>query len=418
MSALRIHRARRRAVRRALRRAAPLAAALLALPAAAQAQGRLVGYGTASVGLHGETVTFGGEGVQQAALGGGAGVAVENATQVSIPFSVMYPFFGGRWSLDAAGSYATGEVRLKDPDAALGGITRYRLQGFTDVRVRATGRLVGDNVVVTLGGSLPTGPTKLNGEELAALRVLAAPALGLQSPSVGLGPTFTGGVVVARQFGGWAWAGGASYEMRGEYNPVGAIAAGLPEADYDPGDAVHLSLGTEGLLGQHAMTLTAGMDLVSRDELRAGSAGAAIGEVKFGPVYSLDWTLRVGTHAFRELTLFVSDRYRTSYERDGVEQDGSDGNYLEAGVRAVRPVNRRLDLLLGLNLRHHTGLDVDDALATAATASGGLTVGLSRALGAVLVQPYVRGQFGTIDTGGESVSLTGVAFGVALGGRF
>ena len=405
--------------------AAPLAAALLAwlaslaLPAAAPAQGRLTGHGTASVGLHGETVRFG-DGVPQPAIGGGAGVNVESATQITIPFAVTYPFFGGRWTVDAAGAYALGEVLLKDGDGdpAIGGIGGYTLNGMTDVRLRATGRLVGDNVVVTVGGSLPTGPTSLDAEQLAALRVLAAPALGLQSPAVGLGPTATAGLVLARQFGGWAWAGGASYELRGEYNPVGAIAAGLPEADYDPGDAIHLSLGTEGLVGQHAMTVTAGVDLFSRDELRAAGGSAAIGEVRFGPVYSLDWTLRVGTRAFRELTFFVSDRYRTSYERDGVEEEGSSGNYLEAGARVVRPLNRRLDLLVGLNLRHHTGLDVDDALATAATASGGLTLGLSRALGAVLVQPYVRGQFGTLDTGGESVSLTGIAFGVALGGRF
>lgn len=395
------------------------ATALLALPllpGALLAQSRLGSYGTASVGVHGEIVSFG-DGVAQPALGGGAGVVVERATQFSVPFAVTYPFFGGRWTVDASGAWATGEVELRDPDAALGTST-YTLDGVTDVRVRATGRLVGDNVVLTLGGSIPTGTTSLDAEQLAALRVLAAPALGLQSPAVGLGPTVTAGVVLARQFGGWAWAGGASYEVRGEYNPVGALAAGLPEADYDPGDAVHLSLGTEGLVGEHGMTLTAGVDLFSRDALRAGGAGGALGEVRFGPVFSADWTLRLGVRGFRELTLFVSDRYRTRYERDDAEVEGSDGNYLEAGVRAVRPLGARTDLLLGLNLRHHTGLDVDDALATAATANGGVTVGLSRALGGLLVQPYLRGQLGTIDTGGESVSLSGVAFGVAFGGRF
>src|SRR5918992_681898 len=49
-------------------------------------------------------------------------------------------------------------------------------------------------------------------------------------------------------FGDWAWAAGLSYEVRGRFAPVAALSAGLPSPDFDPGDALHFSLATDGLL--------------------------------------------------------------------------------------------------------------------------------------------------------------------------
>lgn len=395
-------------------RALPLVAAL---PAAAGAQGLLVRTGTASAGVQVERVTFSDDGVRQPGLEQGGDVQVRHATLLSTPFALTIPV-GSRLTLDAAGAWSSGQVELHAPDPATGR-TRYELDGLTDVRLRATGRLLGDNVLLTLGATLPTGPTELDREQLSALRVLAAPAIGLQAPAVGLGAGGTAGVVLARQMGGWAWALAGSYELRGKYNPVSAFTAGVPAADYDPGDAIHLSLGTEGLVGQHAMTLTVGADLFGEDELRsAGAAGAPIAAVRLGPVLSAEWTLRLGVRGFRELSLFVADRYRTAYEQHGETVEGSSGNYLDAGLRLVRPIGGGTDLLGGLQFRHHTGLDADDQLATASAAVGGATIGLSRALGPLLVQPYLRGQLGTLDSGGGGVSVSGWGAGIAIGGRF
>ncbi|MHB1225881.1 MAG: hypothetical protein ACYC2G_17760 [Gemmatimonadaceae bacterium] len=397
--------------------------AATALPIAAigsaQAQGTLVGRGTQSVGAGAEWVSLG-DGVVQPGLVAGDSVVVRRAMQWSVPFALIYPF-GDRVMVDLAGTYTGGEVTLGGGDAVLGQST-YELRGLSDLRLRATTHVVGDNVLFTLGATLPTGSTELDREELSALRVLAAPALGLQTPGVGLGPGGTAGLVLARQMGGWAWALAASYEIRGDYSPVAAFTAGVPAADYDPGDAVHLSLGTDGLLGQHAMTFTVSTDLYTEDELHfagvAGSGVPPIATVRLGPVVGADWQLHVGTTAFRELTFYVSDRYRTNYELDGATVDGSSGNYLDAGMRSVRRLGRGTDLLAGLQFRHQTGLDVDRTLATAAAASGGLTLGLSRVMGVLIVQPYLRGQVGRVDIGGERVTLTGMGAGLAIGARF
>lgn len=391
-----------------------VALALSCMAGDATAQGTLVGRGTGSVGPMAEWVRLGG--VVQPGLIESDSVRVREGVQFSVPFALVYPM-GDRVTVDMAGTYTSGEVTLEAADPGTGRDS-YRLDGLSDLRVRATGHLVGDNVIVTLGASIPTGPTELDQEQLSALRVLAAPALGFQAPGVGLGPGGTAGVVLARQVGGWAWALAGSYELRGKYNPVAAFTAGVPAADYNPGDAVHLSLGTDGLVGQHAMTFTVSADMFTRDELTTGGGDVPIAAVRLGPVYGADWKLQVGTTSFRELALYVSDRYRTSYELDGAKVDGSSGNYLEAGVRSVRPIGRATDLLAGAQFRHHTGLDVDRTLATAAVAAGSVTVGLSRVLGILIVQPYMRAQVGTLDTGGDQVSLTGLGGGIAVGARF
>lgn len=388
--------------------------------APAHAQGTLAGRGTASVGAGAEWVSLG-DGVIQPGLLASDSVVVRRAMQWSVPFALIYPF-GDRVTVDLAGTYSAGEVTLGGIDPALGKST-YELRGLSDLRLRATTHVVGDNVLFTLGATLPTGGTELDREELSALRVLAAPALGFQAPGVGRGPGGTAGLVLARQMGDWAWALAGSYEMRGSYSPVAAFTAGVPAADYDPGDAVHLSLGTDGLLGHHAMTFTVTTDLFTKDVLHlaeaSGSGGSSpIAAVSLGPVIGADWQLHVGTTAFRELTFYVSDRYRTKYQLDGATVDGSSGNYLDAGMRSVRPLGRGTDLLAGLQFRHQTGLDVDRTLATAAAASGGLTLGLSRVMGVLIVQPYLRGQVGRVDIGGERVTLTGMGAGLAIGARF
>ena len=139
----------------------------------------------------------------------------------------------------------------------------------------------------------------------------------------------------------------------------------------------------------------------------------------FWPIFTVDWQLRVATPRLRELTFYVVDRYRTQYERGGRAVEGSSGNYLDAGVRTVFPLSPSTGLLSAVNLRHQTGLKSDSTLATAATASAGLTLGLQRSLGSGFeLQPFVRADYGRIKSADASASVTGLAAGITLGRRF
>jgi hypothetical protein len=353
------------------------------------------------------------DGVYQPATSGADSVLIESASQFSVPVAVTLPF-GTRWSVDLSTAYASGRVRLGN-----GG--EYALSGITDTRVRVTGRLT-DALILTLGANLPTGHTDLDSDEFNALRILAAPALSFQVPTIGSGFSGTGGMVIAKEVGGWALAFGTSYEVRGGYSP-GAVAAGIFVDDFNPSDAFRLSLGADRLLGPHGMTLGISADIFASDRLTTAPSGvnAAPQELatRLGPILTFDWQLRIASRGFRELTLYAIDRYRTTYKRDDVTVDGSSGNYLDAGVRSVHSISRSGALLTAVNLRHQTGLKVDNALSTAAMASGALTVGWIQQVGRLYtLQPFVRGQVGRLKSGEQSTSVTGLAAGMTFGVKF
>jgi hypothetical protein len=406
-------------------RFAALAAVLVSTTAAAQE--RLLSTGTSSAGVVYESWHFGNDGFMQPVGAGTQSVRITSVSQLSIPVAATVSL-GDRWTVDVATAYATGRVTLAAPDTALGGTSTYTLSGVSDVRLRASGRLIGDNLLVTLGVNAPTGATSLDAREFGALRVLAAPALGLQTPVLGTGTGTTAGLVYARELNGWAWALGTSYEMRRSYAPV-TVAGGVAAPDFSPGNALHLSLGADGLIGQNGLTVGVSADLYGESELRLpaqtiGGPGiqSTAGEAatsQLGPIFTANAQFRVAARSFRELTVYAVDHYRTSYKRSGVEAPGSSGNYVDAGVRGVVAAAPATDILMALDVRHQTGLSVDNTLATAAMRSGAITIGLVRALTrGYALRPFVRGQLGRITSGDTSSTATSLAGGLMLDVRF
>jgi len=394
------------------------AGAILAGVSAAGAQGRLVGSRTSTVGSIYQRWSFG-DGLYQTALAGGDSIRIEGASQLTMPISLVVPL-GSRWTADISGAYTSGTVSLASRDTTLN-VDHYTLNGLTDLRLRATGRVVGDNVIVTLGINLPTGKTSLSPEEFSAIRVLAAPAFAFQTPTLGIGTGATAGVVLARQLRGWAWALGGSYELRNAYDPVTFVGK------MNPSDALHVSVGGDGLVGKHGMTIGLSADVFTKDHLTPlGTVGsttqdvsAASVETQLGPIFTADWQLRVATSRFRELTLYVVDRYRTKYKRGGSTVDGSSGNYLDTGIQTQLPVARSSAVITQFNIRNHTGLKSDQTLATAAITSAALTLGLVQHLGqGYVLQPFAQAQTGRMKTGNNSSNVQSLSAGVTLGLRF
>ena len=72
-----------------------------------------------------------------------------------------------------------------------------------------------------------------------------------------------------------------------------------------------------------------------------------------------------------------------------------------------------------LNVRHQTGFKSDSSLVTAATVAGGATLGLVRSLGSgYSLQPFVRGEIGTIKNADKSVGAASLTAGITLARRF
>jgi hypothetical protein len=343
---------------------------------------------------------------------------VRGATQISAPFAVTVPV-GGRWAASATGAVATSRVDVAAPSETS---TRTQtLTGISDLRVRMTGRILGDALQLTLGVNLPTGKVGLTAEQHDVLRVIAAPALDAQVPVAGLGLGGTVGLIYARTIGTWAWAGGAGVEQRGRYTPLESRLAGLDaRTELVPGRAVHMSVGTDGLLGAHRLSAGVVVDIYSADEVRLVASGAAprSQEYQLGPTVSALFQLQVANPIVRDLTLRLGERYRSTFRGDnGADVAGSSGNYIDLSATGFLGAAGSRSLLLGVDVRQHTGLTVDPAFIGAGLSSVGATFGVSLPSGSIEWRPSLRAFAGSLRTGHGRTGMTGFSIGVTAHAR-
>lgn len=406
---------------------AGLGAALVLAAARGGAQERLVERRSLGVGASSDMISFGGDGLFQAAFADLDSVRISGLRQTTLPIALATALAGG-WRLDVTALYAQGRVTYRD--AATNGAERVAtLAGMSDVRFRATGRLLSDALTLTVGVNAPSGRMDLSSLEFSALKVLAAPALALGSTPVGSGPSGTVGLVFARQGGPWNLAFGASYEHRGTYQPVAALTAGAPSTDFRPGGVVRASLGAERTVGPHRLALALATDVFAEDHLRgsidqSGSTpDATLASVRLGPVFTGDAQLQVASQTLRDVVVYGSWLWRAAYARDGVTAEGTSGTYLETGARAAYPLRPRIDVVVGTGARWHSGLGVDEGLTTSGVRSADVSVGLRAQRGAVSFQPFVRAQGGSLrarsaTSSDRLQSFGGVTTGIVLQTRF
>ncbi len=339
---------------------------------------------------------------------------VVDASQISAPFLLALPF-ASRFNISVSGAAFTSRITTEGGD----GESR-TLSGITDLRFRMTGPLIGDAVQFTLGVNAPTGNRGLSVAENDVLRVVAAPALGAQVavPGVGLGGTV--GLIASRLTGNWAFAFGASVEHRGSYSPLEAVIAGRDaRTELAPGGAVHLSLGADGQMGLHRLTFGLSGDVYASDEVRSIVGGSTTTDsYQLGPTGTATVALQIGGTGFRELTLRVTDRFRSAFsDANGESIEGSSGNYLEGGLSGTLGPAGGTSVLLGLDVRQHSGLPVDAGFVGAGLTAGGVTVGLSIPTGGVEWRPTFRYSQGTLKTERLSTSMRSITAGLSLSGR-
>jgi len=400
---------------------------LLGVSTAMAGQERLIGSRTLGVAASFESIWFGDGGVQQTSFAGIDTVHLTRAQQLTVPLTVATPI-GGGWRLDLTTLYGSGRVTFIE--AGTGQERVGALSGLSDVRVRASGRFLADALTLTFGANVPTGRTTLTGNEFSTLRALAAPGLGMGSSPVGAGPSGTMGAVLGQHAGAWDLAFGASYEHRGKFQPVAALTAGAPSADYRPGGVFRVSVGADRSVGPHRASVAAALDVFTDDRLRGASSGdgvpsrtVTLATVRLGPVFTGDAQFRIAAQRFRDLTLYASYLWRAPFARDGLTAEGSSGQYVASGLRVAIPLAVRSDVFLSGEGRWHSGLGIDQGLPTAGVRSVGLTAGVSTRRGLVELQPYFRAQAGSLrqrapDTPVRTNSFRGVAVGAVLISRF
>lgn len=344
-------------------------------------------------------------------------ITVKGATQISLPFSLQLPLHA-KWIGSITGAVASSSL---DAESAGSSVTR-SFTGLSDIRIRANGRLLGDGLQLTLGLNVPTGAVELSAEQNDVLRVVAAPALNAQVPIAGNGFGGTVGLILARQISGWAWAFGAGLEKRGSYAPLDAQIAGLDSrTELTPGGAAHFSVGTDGLLGRHRLSAGVVADVFGKDQVDLVSNDTPIRseEYQLGPTVTAAFQMLVDNARVRNLTLRLSERFRSGFKDGKGEQvEGSSGNYLELGASGMLGSAGRPSVLLGVDVRQHSGLEVDKALIGAGLTAVGATFGVSIPTATLEWRPNVRFSTGTLKlqrTGAtESTGITGISLGMTV----
>lgn len=410
---------------RVVTRALACAATLVALGAPAHAQERLVGAWSASTGAFLENWSLP---TAIATTTSGGGVAfVTGATQLTLPLAVVVPITSG-WTLDAYSAYVRGEVRLAAPDDK--GRTSYRLDGPADSRLRLVGQLVGESLLFTAGITAPTGVTTLDGEQLNALSVLASPALRFRSPFLGAGAGATAGLILSQPLGGWGFALGSSYEARGTYAPAEAQQAGATSTDLRPGNAAHFTIAAERLIGSTRSLVSLGTDLYQAGELRNPGGTVPSSTLALGPSVSGSYELDAALGA-TETTLYAIGRHRAEYTLGGAAVVGSSRTEVEGGAQAYHALSSSSALKIVVDARVQSPGTIASATTTTTTETaevGFATAGI-KAVGGTLslrlgksvgwsIEPYVRGQVGTLDFGSTTRTATGLSGGATLTARF
>lgn len=338
--------------------------------------------------------------------------AVQDVAQAAVPFQVRIGI-GSRWNFDVTGAYASAAIHIIG-DSLTGTEDRVpMLTGPTDVKVRLSGPLIGDNIVVTAGVNAPTGITRLDNDQTAVLQTVGAPALHMPIGAYGTGTGGTLGVIGVAEAAGWVLALGGSVEQRTEYTPIAlAIAGGSSDTKLTPGMAIHATLGGDHVIGQERLSFLLLADTYSSDKIVLTSSGSETGRTQyqlgpqFGAITRLDW----GGGAWSEGALTLAGRYRTAFkDADGKSVTGSDGKYLEGSLGGVLGGGSRAGFVLSVDGRWHSGLPFTNALVGAAVTGGGATIGFELPIG---FRFTVSPQYGTFDTG--ITHTTGVGGTVAI----
>ena len=339
------------------------------------------------------------------------GGKVQDAAQAAVPFQVRVN--AGSWAFDLTGAYAAGAVHTvsasvdSSDDVAL-------LAGPTDMKIRMSGPLIGDHLLLTAGVNLPTGTTRLDSDQLGVLQTVSAPGLSMPVPSYGMGTGGTLGLIEVVETAGWTLAFGGSVEKRTEYTPIAlAVSAdGGGDTRLTPGLATHLTVGADRLVGSSRLNVLVLTDVYGADKVAFAGAGAESDATHYrlGPQVAALGRLDFAGDRWSEGALSLSVRHRSAFtDASGATVAGSDGNYIDGSLGGVLGGADRTGLVVGIDGRWHSGLPFTTALVGAAATVGGATLGVETRH----FRFALHGQYGTFDTGatrttgyGGSLSLS------------
>jgi hypothetical protein len=341
---------------------------------------------------------------------------VHDVQQFAIPLRAR-TMFGDRWTLDFNGSAMSSSATVTSGSAT----SSLSLSGISDIRARISGAIVPDRLLVTGGINLPTGTTQLNADQAAVLQAVAAPALHMPAPALGLGTGLTIGAIGAQQSGDWALALGAAAEARSEYTPIALVEAnGTALTKLTPGTALHLTFGADRPVGEEHVSLLLATDLYSKDKIVVGASagGTASSSYTLGPQITAIGRLDLAVPGWHDAAAGATLKFRSAFtDASGATVSGSSGTYLDAAAIGVRGAPDSRGFVLGADIHLQSGLSFTDAIVGASTTAAGVIAGVELPQSSAVVRLTAHAQYGTFGAGSTHTTGFGLTLVVAVASR-
>jgi len=257
------------------------------------------------------------------------------------------------------------------------------------------------------GVSLPTGQSRLEGDQPTVAAALAMNALDFRVPTLGQGLDVKASAAFAQEFGSIVLGGGVGYLMKGSFQPY-------KESDlkYNPGDEITATLGADKNIemGSNNLRLTGDftLTLYGKDQVD--------GKEVFKSGNKMLIELRSLYHASSmDFLLYLRDRTKGKNDRGlgslSTEALNSNGNQLEIGSISYFPMNQavRLKALLESKIYSKNEYESNGALVL------GVGTGLQYQLSSRM---FLDSQFkflkGSLKNRSDSISITGFEVGAML----
>jgi hypothetical protein len=273
------------------------------------------------------------------------------------------------------------------------------LSGLTDVQARAVVQIVPDRIVFTVAANLPTGKSKLTGEEVAVAGVIASDFLPFPISSFGNGTSVTSGLALAVPVAGWAIGLAGSYRVSGSYTPLTDTSL-----SYKPGGEMRMRFGLDRIVGQGRVSLGFTYSSFATDEF-AGLEAFSPGNRYISQATVSFPAGNVG------LSFYAWDLYRsageipingTTTEKQNVMTFGGSASF-QVGRSQLRPM---------VEYRRHTmGLNTLESAGSLISAGARFAMPMGQRF---TLTPGFRFDTGSIANGGGDIGFTGFSASVGL----
>ena len=316
-------------------------------------------------------------------------VEEDNIRQVAIPLPFLYPV-NEQLQLTIATAPAF---------SALGNAQSSSLNGFSDTRFGGSYLFRNEKLMATFGINLPSGKHALTAEEFQVANILALHAFDFTSPILGQGLDVSTGMVSAFPLSGMVAGLGAGFLLRGAFEPIENGST-----KYNPGEEFTLSAALDyPLQQQKRVMLDAAYTLYSSDKIGSNKVFQSGNRIT---LQAMAW---LPGRNF-QLLFMIRDRIRARNklslgEKLIPERQNSNGNELELLAILTRPSGAFTTLRAAVEGKFYSNNAYDIGGATI----GGLGGGLSRTFSPHLsLEMDARFYFGSLETGADGVSLTGL----------